>query len=480
MIDILENTSQRILKTLTILLNNSKTISTKELALQLSVSEKTVQEDLKIIKESWGEEINLQISRNNQIRTSELTTSIFLTIQSNILLNSVPIKLLKSLFYHPTQELSYYAEKLHVSRSTLYRYLPKLNDYLKQYSIMIENKAHCYQLVSTNELGIRRFFCTLFLEISGYDIYYFISKEEIEFFNGRILSIYQINNQYISGLQAHFYTVFYFVSVLREQQGFHLDNSQHFNGIIPPLTDKQNSYFKKNMVPLTLLDLYKIEKSFLILRYSFNNHTNDSLERIIPNFLNNIYSEFNLKKNPEEFNLVLCYFKDLYLSEKYVCIPFHLVNNRFTYFSREIQNDNFKSYSRIKRMVNQLSLQTKVDFNKDLDYIVYILITMLPGILQSTINERIIIVSSYSTQHAHFLYNFFQKQLYFVQNSLNMIQCLSKETFDSLSIINCDLIITNTNLSDYNIDIIKVNDYPSDSDIDSVKERLINNINTSP
>lgn len=471
-IKILDNSSQRLISILSLLLETEEGIKISEIASNLNVSEKTIHDDLKIISESWANVIGLNLSLNGTIKVSKLSVSTFLQVRSSILLQSIPMKFLKSLVYHPNEDLNFYADKLHISRSTLYRYIPIINNYLTEYDITIDNSHSVYALISSNEVALRCFVTTFFLEISGYTLEDFMTQDEIKFLRTRIIRSYEKNLQHISDLQLDFYTVLYFVSIKRELQGFTADYSQFLTGETDKLNEQEEKYLSKIYPHASIESIMKIEQIILILRSQLNRDQDEHLLETIPFFLNSILNILNIKASTHEYKLLLNYLKDLYLNEKYIQIPFYLVGNQFIFFTKEAEKDNSSIINQLRDWVDELTIVTNTNFNHYFDYIVYIFITNFPEMMQIKIKKNVLVISNQSKEHAEFLLKTIRTKLNTGPIYLTNIECTSLEQIQSINLDKYQFIIKNFALPKIDCESILINDFPSDKNIQTIKSLL--------
>lgn len=111
MIHTLDVSSQRLINILKILLQEKEWVTPKNISDSLGVSEKTVNDDLKFIKDSWGDIVDIQTSYSLGIKATNISVSTFIKIQSQILLDSIPIKFLRVLMFYPYETLNDYADR---------------------------------------------------------------------------------------------------------------------------------------------------------------------------------------------------------------------------------------------------------------------------------------------------------------------------------------------------------------------------------
>lgn len=474
MISIIDISSKRIIKILQLFLQNQDWLTVKQISNELNVSEKTINDDLKLIKDNWESTINLTSSFTQGMKATNLSVSNLIDIQSDILLSSVSIKFIKALFYYPNEHLNFYADKLHVSRSTLYRYLPHINQYLNQFHIDIKSEHSSYQVIANDELKLRRFFSIFFFELSGYNLKRFISEEELDFFYRRVKKIYLTHNEPLSDIQLPVYASYYFVSLKREEQGFYQHKKTSFKGQVTDFDEEERSFISQHFKHLTLKQLTEIEKAILSFRSSLNSHYNKNITDLISFKLNKFFSEFHLDMNELEEIFLLNSLCDLYVNEKYINIPYYLFTNRFTYFAHQTSIQNRETYDKIRQFTKELSKDVNVDFNKHADFIIYLLITSQPELIQTQFTQKTLIISNNSQEHATFLSSVIQTKMNISPYYFNDIISISKRNMFLYDLTTFDLIITNSLEVNQQVDSFLINDFPTQQNIYELKMLIKN------
>ena len=474
MISIIDISSKRIIKILQLFLQNQDWLTVKQIASELNVSEKTINDDLKLIKDNWESTISLTSSFTQGIKAPNLSVSNLIDIQSEILLSSVSIKFIKALFYYPNEHLNVYADKLHVSRSTLYRYLPNINQYLNQYSIDIKSDHSSYQVVAKDELKLRRFFSIFLFELSGYNLKRFIPKEELDFFYHRVKKIYLDHNEPLADIQLPIYASYYFVSLKREEQGFNHHRKNYFTGESTCFDDKEKEFVSQHFKHLTLKNLTETEKNILAFRSSLNSHYDEKITETISFKINEFLTEFHLDTNNLEENYLAVSLSDLYINEKYINIPYYLFTNRFTYFAHQTSIQNRATYDKILRFTEELSKEINVDFNKHLDFIIYLLITSQPELIQTQFQKKTLVISNNSQKHAEFLSSIIQTKMNIAPHYFNDINSISKRDMALYDLNSFDLIITNSVEVNQQVNSLLMNDFPTEQNIQELETLLKN------
>lgn len=470
MLKILDVSSQRLIKMLNLLLNAEKSLTIKDISTELQISEKTIIEDVKRIKVYWESKIGLETFSDEEIRPTKLSVNNLIDIQSSILSEAVPIKLIESVFNYPKKELNFHAERLHVARSTLYRYVTKINLFLAQFGISINSNHSLYEINGPDERSVRSFCAIFFLELSGYSFQMFMSEKEKNFFESRIKSLFEHNGKKAIELQVIFDSVFYFVSLIREEQHFKLPESNSFSGKYLELQPQEHFFLEKQGRNFSAEVIKKIEISFLSFHSLFNDEKEGIAETVISEQMELFFNRFNLSTKKPEYKLLLSYFNDIYRHEKLTNVPFHLTNSRFSYFSHQAKVNHKEVYQQIEKLLAELTEQTKVNFIRQIDLIVYILIVTVPEIIQVQFNQKIVIISDHSQKHAEFLFDVIQTKLNIEPNYFRDVSCISSIHLEMYDLKEYDIIMTNSILIYQRHKSFLINDYPSEQNIKELKQ----------
>lgn len=473
MLKILDNFSERIINIIHMLFKSDGKIHIDNILNSLDISDKTLYDDFRFINENWGHIIEINFSESEEICAPKMSMSTFLELQSIILLDTVSIKILKSIFFYPYQKLSFHINRLHLSSSTFYKYIHLINDYLDEYEMTIENNQSCYHISSPNELRLRRFFTTFFLQVSGYSSKMFLDTEMNLFLKERIATLYKKNGHEITSIMLSYYADLYYFSLIREEQGFRLTPPKNFLGNWVNLSDEEHKFFNEHFKNITITNIKNVECFILVHHHKFTSYTDNNLDKAIPNFLNNIVKIFKLDTMEKKDTFVIDFLKDLYLSESFMKVPLHLVTNKYIYFTNEASKNNSWVIYKLKYLISKLSDETGIDFNYHEDFIIYNIIIHLPEIMENRLTQHILIISDNSKAHAEFLCERIQTELNLAPSSSQHVKCIYKEDLVMIDIHSYDLIITNSIPINEKIESILINSFPTFADLQKIKKNLI-------
>lgn len=475
MLSILDSTSRRLVDTLELLLKSDNWLTIRQISDLLQVSEKTIHDDLRYIQDNLDDKVGLEFLSPYGIRASKLSVNAFLDIQSNVLLNSIPIQFILALAKQPNRTLNDYAETLHISRSTLYRYLPRISDYFKQYNLEIKKSGSLYSIASKDEYLYRRFFSTFLFEIHGYNVKPIISEQWQSFFKERLTRIYSFNQEEISDLQISYYSIFYQLSIEREKQNHRLAYMQTFVGKDTPFTKEEEHFLFLHEPDISLSHFTKMESAIYIHRHTHFSLTDPEFIDEVSCFLDKLFYTFQIKEMEVEKKRLLDFVVDLCINVKYFKIPYHFFYDRFEFFSKQVELNNTTAFNLMTHLIKELSQKIKLDFSIYTDHLIYLFVVTLPQIIQAQLNQPILIVSSYSVDHGYFLLKMIEGQLNIDSSYFENIICIHESDLKHYDLDNFQLIISNLTLPLETTNYILIQDFPSKKNITSIKNFLLSN-----
>lgn len=475
MLAILDVSSQRLIKILDILLHSDDWITIREIAKKLAVTEKTIHDDLNYIQDNLNSKIEIETTFPYGIRSSKMTPNIFLDAQSEILFNSITIQFILLLLKIPGRDLNFYSDELHISRSTLYRYLPIIISNFEKYGITIQNSSGKYEIIGKNEYLYRRFFTTFLYEIRGYSTKDILPEELKDFLTQRLKKMYAQNGEEISDLQSAYYSIFYYISIIREEQQHKINYSPNFSGKDTNFLLEEQNYFQLNYPKLMLSTLTTIESNIYIHRHSMFDSTDSIFIKEVSLFLNQLFKTFQIKEYSFEKEMLTDFLVDLCINIKYLKIPYHFFNDRFSLFSNQIKKNNLMVYNVLIKSIKELGEKINLDFNLYESHLVYLLVVSLPNILQTKFNQPILIVSNYSVEHSQFLLRMLQSQLNMDPIYFDNAICIQENTLSTYNLDQFQLILTNVELKIDQSNCILISDFPKSKSIKEIKKILYAN-----
>jgi hypothetical protein len=243
MLALLDETDRRRIKLLEVLTQQSGWITIGVLAPVVHASERTIHSDLIYFKNQWDSQLQIDISLKNGVQLGCHNAAVLHEIQIEIFKAAVAPRLIRDLFFFPYRDAEFYTRKLFISKSTFVRIIPKINAYLCGSNISIERNDLCFHLAALDELELRKLLSTLFLELNpllmqlpdleielpipsvnrpvNFSRFYKIVKSMLlQSSDHEAIELVLKDTSALPQMVA-----FYFVSLIRECQGFHAASS---------------------------------------------------------------------------------------------------------------------------------------------------------------------------------------------------------------------------------------------------------------
>lgn len=467
MFNMLESSSERILRILAIILESEDTITIKDLAKKLSVSEKCVYNDLKYIESKFNNRLEINYLKPYGIEVIGLSTDTFLTIQSEMLLESNQIRFILLLFNYPGKDFNYYADKLHTSLSTMYRYYPKVKNTLAKYNLSLQNKKGKYSIISENEYDFRKFFTTLNNDIYLYDLDKIISNEWQKFLYTRLQKILITEDN----ISTH-YVIFYYISLKREINNNTLPYQEMFIGKDTIFTEEEQLFLNEHKVQISINKLLNIESLILLHQHTNYRLTGTNLtaetNKLITNITNSIDFGFNNtdKENAQNHLINLC------LNAKYFKFSYYFFYDRFSFFSKKIEENHNNTYNKIIYSIQILEKNLELDLSNYYNQLVFLIVVNFPHILQFKFQEKILVVSNYSELHSSFLWKKITQKISMDMGYFHEVLFIQKDDLRHQNLDDFLLIISNSQLPLKTNRYIKIGNNPCLSDIDYIQNKL--------
>lgn len=457
-------------------------VTSKELSQELNVSERTITEDFAKINQLWGQNILLECSKYLGYKLNNLPRSIEFIIKSDILLDTVPIQFIELLFFKPNKNITFYANELHISTSTLYRYLTMINDSMKEYNLEIRNHLTTYYLFSYNELSLRVFMTNFFQHIYGFDSSKFINSSESLFIKNRIDYLLKKNKLTIAKNHFTHYHIFYFVSLIRQSQNFTILPIEHYKG--KELTLKKNDLdFIEHQFPKLDFDtILEIEKSILIHHVKTSTII-DKTEILdaIKEIVTSTFSQLIQKENKEnELSLLITYLQNVYLMGTLYPDSKCLFYTPYYSFSLQIKKRYPTLYYQTQDSLLELSKKADYSFINHFDELLFIIILKLPSVLNvphvfdDKPTNNVLIISSYSEKHAYFLKKIISEQLSSEANRHTYFDCKTTYNMKEADLLHYSLVISCSSKIELTEKTILINDFPTTYDIERIELSLTN------
>ena len=472
---VLDSPSQRQIKIIEVLSESNEWVTMAKLASKLDVAPKTITDDVNIIRERWEDELKLESSFVYGVRINQSSASILLKIYAEIFKQSITLKWMELVFYYPYNDLKFYAHKLHVSQSTLYRLFSKINKALNQYEIKLERTHSIYFFSSENETAFRKFMTAIVIDLAGGDVLNKISKELGDSLKQRI-SENVLGNELLKNTLGrniientrHFYylIVFYYISLVRESQGFSANNSYYHAYEFADDCHIYAKYLVKTFPRVKAEHVHKVETD---ISYHFIGWEDEAeqqrVNKVINNFINKLFKKLNITCKEEQFIAFEMIINAIYLDKKNFKVPYAILFDRFDYFSHKLKKEKVGLYNFLFTEFEDLSKTLQVDFMRCFNLLVYWLVTAMPQVLAFRLPKTILVISDLSGVHAEFLAGLLTKCIAPNQTDEILFDYVTKKELPKIDLSKYQLLVSNCLLEGNQIETIIIDDFPTFKDI---------------
>lgn len=419
---ILNNKEKRLIKLLNYI-NSNIYYSIVELSNLLDCSKSTVLNDLKTLSTNWPDLISINTEKDNMVKMKIVSNGNINKIVSDIIFGSLEIQFIKSLFFHPHQNIYFHAEHLFTSPATLYRTIKKLEVDLKYYGIKIKSDNKTYQLIGLNEASLFLFFAKGLEEFYGQEIPMVATKEELSIFN----SLYE----------------------------FYLPEEEYFMFLIWGTIKRHNLNNQKHK--LINFDIFKTYYEKIPLP--------ENLDASIFLFIKEIERNFTVSKDIaiKLKNIIsFCLRKERLLKQEHIFI------NRYRLFVKNIISSGDPHFLDIEKNLRVLLERLNMNTEFSLDYIIYLLITNSSIGTKLNTNKKVFIYSDLGSSHAIFL----KKSILSVLTKSNFeVEVVDLSFFKNYKQQNHEIIVSTTFISK-DINTIFVDDYLTEYNYIKIKKAL--------
>ncbi|MGI6152160.1 MAG: helix-turn-helix domain-containing protein [Christensenellales bacterium] len=466
---LLDLSTQRLIRLLEVLASQEDWMTTGELSSLIGASERTISEDVDTLNQRWGQYLDIEITTKKGIRIRNQNASVLGRILVDLFNESTALRFLEEILLFPHHGTEYYEEKLFVSRSTLTRLLPRLNKYLSQRGISILRKNNSYQLIAKDEQHLRDFFAGFLIELNGVDLskfnlnFDFIVPQTIA---KRIFARCLDETEYAFAAKDEltnlFNGMFYFVSLLRENQGYTLFSDYSIEGEI---SDAEFSYFQNHFSNISADNLRPIHQFIHDQLHGWTSEEERALvQRETAVFLDNILS--TVQPLPGEdvirrLNLVL---RVMYFTAKHRPYQTSELFDRVRYFALSVKKCNEPFYRLVERNLASLSQRIGFDMSGRLKDILFWMFLAFPRFGDFSAQKTALVVSDFGSRHAGFLAEYISMFFYSMGKSSALKAIPVPLTSDAqlFDAKDCDFVISTVpTVAAGNKKVILVNDFPT-------------------
>lgn len=405
---ILDLSSQRQIRIVEILAENDDWITYAQLSSALETSERTIAEDLSFLRTKWGHVLNFEVVKRNGIRLRHKNAASMSLVITEIFKESVALRWIKELLFHPKMPLDFYEKKTYVSRSTLLRQLPKINQFLKTRDMSIEYKNNQCEFLGKTEQGLRDFSAVFLLEIYGMDMEKFDLSLDLTIIYDLVLSALKkiLEPQefaFISedDITLSYQTMFFLVSLIRESQGYHVASPY------PVEEELEESGLAGLQQYFPLISMDHIRPVYESIHHHFNGWTSREEELFVikelTDFLSRLFAELPTSPDEEQQGILRFILKSTYFKAALRPYESSALFDRIYYFFLSFKRKNPLLYELLDTNLAVLSKRVNRDLRSKIDMVAFWMCLVYPEISQNVRPKRALLIGDFGRLHSRFL-----------------------------------------------------------------------------
>lgn len=405
---LLDLSAQRCIALMETLMLQEDWISTRELAAKVSASERSVAEDLAWLRKNWGEELGMEISVKNGVRVQHQSVAVMGQIFLKLFNDSLALRWIKELFFHPQNKLEFYEAKLFVSRSTLLRLFPVINRFLGDFGMAVVRKDNLLEIQSNDEQFLRQFFTGFLIEISGPDPSAYALPLEPSLLKSLLQDLFtthlsKTESSFVmeDDIAVFYYLVFTMISLIRETQGYGVPSEYPIDDA---LLHRSLSSLKEAFPHLSTKQLQPIYE-FMIRQYigwdSEEEKTN--VFAAITDFWSVLAPMIPSGLDERRKERLLFLLQSIYFTAKYRPHRTSVLFDRIGYFADSLKKTHRSLWDLVEAQTQTMAQRLGVDIPSQLHSILFWLCFQVPEILDHNPCRRAILVSDFGMQHSTFL-----------------------------------------------------------------------------
>lgn len=406
--ELLDASSQRIIKILEVLSAHKGWTTLSDLSLAVKSSERTIAEDLSRLKKQWGSKLNIESSKKNGVRLLNQNAASIGLVFADLFNHSVALCWIKELLFHPNNPMEFYESKLFASRSTLTRLLPKINRFLSSRGMKIQYQNKQYQFLGKDEQYLRDFSASFLLEMYGlnldkYDIsvdlkviYNLISSALVKNLDSRELA-WAINDD----VSISYQIMFYLISIVREEQGYLVPSDYPVENEI----DAKDLVFLQRSFPRLKIDHLRPIHEFMFNQHNgwASNEERNLVDLEAKSFFQRMFSAIPISVDEDSLYLMVFTFKSVYLNAKLRPHKTSTLFDRIYYFSLSLKHTNFLLYQIVESNLKIFSQHVHFKMSSRISDLLFWMCLICPELYQFSKSKTALLIDDFGRPHAKFL-----------------------------------------------------------------------------
>lgn len=479
--NLLDASSQRMIKILETLTIHTGWITLSDLALAIVASERTVAQDISNLKKRWGESLNIEVSRKNGVIMHNRNSASIGRVFTDLFNDSTALLWIKELLFHPNLPMEFYENKLFASRSTLMRLSSKINHFLSNRGIAIQCENNRYQLIGKDEQYLRDFSASFLLELYGLNLQKYDITIDLNVIGEIIISSISQNLEPTElswtlhdDISITYWLMIYIISLVRENQGYTVISDYPVEKEIDEL---KLAYLQEHFPGITIENLRPIHQLVFERFCGWDSDTEKTLViHETDSFFQGLFSIIPIFPNEKTQYIMRFMLRSLYLSKKYRPLKTSTLFDRINYFSLSLKRANSLLYNVVEDNLKLFSQNVHLDMCSNVADALFWLCLICPELSQFTQPKKALLITDFGMPHADFLAHTLS-DFFCTKNAVTLLIDIFRppHTLTSADVDSYDIIITT--LSDLQVQhdkIFLINDYPSYTDFMGIYLALSN------
>ncbi|CAM3560456.1 helix-turn-helix domain-containing protein [Erysipelothrix urinaevulpis] len=442
-----ENRIINILKELTIY---RYFMTLKEIQEMNQCSDRTVLNDLKFIETFHDPKLEFN-TIGDTVSLKHRSIGNLRFVYQQILNQSNHVNILLSIFFNPYQSIDFHAENAHISASHAQRSLSNIQAFLNEHSASLSKHKGYYYINAKSELTLRFLLTDFLVDVRSLRQSFPDQKTMVELLQRLKTEISQYD-LFLDELHLNHLNLFFYVSILRESQGFEL-NSKTLFGKVPI----HSNVLTESQIQAGLEAIKIIGQSYL---------DNKALK-------NEILNEVQIFLTEQKFNTDIYNEKVITESIYQLLILKKHYNGHPKAFLRrsKMYGEKFRLQNKLlSDKIGQAVFDSQYEFTetiaRNIDEIIFWVSMEIPDFI-IPVSKKILVLSDFGDNHAYDLQLFVRN--HFTQHTIcskGILNGISPDLKNEIETNQYDIIISTTYLDIlHQGTTVHINDYPNETDL---------------
>lgn len=369
-----------------------------------------------------------------------------------------------SIFWYPYKNIEFHAENAHISPSHAQRSLANISDFLEQHDAQLSKSKACYYIEGKSEQNLRFLFADIMIEYQT--ILDFFPSEKFMLELLEILKTSLINhNMKLDDLHLHNLNMVFFLSIMRESQGFHLHNKIDF---LDEFEVEMRSYNSEGLFNEKAIHSGLEQMAILMHSYNYYLPLKEEITKEIYKFIPiNDHDKLSINKISETI------YQYIILRLNYVQ-KLNQILDRSGLYGQKFRDQNPVLMRQIFKTIDESPIKYKKIVRNNIDEIIFWVSIESPD-FRMPIPKNILVLSDFGNKHAYDLKVFISDHFPIHHiSSLGILRGVPDKIIQSIENNEFDLVISTVELDILqNKKSIYINDYPNEHDLKEIYRQIM-------